>query len=148
VRETFVAVVTTNLPMVFPLVKHLLSPILSSIAKSVKSASERQSTDRKRSLVTFGGGGGTQSWRGRGPRTANPITEFTFTESEERILDQNGQVKMQVLTTVQHNATSSGGSGNSPERVGSADKKIWKDVEFAMTVEDSSEQSHKRPAER
>lgn len=148
VRETFVAVVTTNLPMIFPLVKHMLSPLLDTIAQSMRSSSDKRSTDRKRSIVTFGGGGGSsgQNWRGRGPRTANPIPQFTFSESEERILVENGQVKMQVITTIGHTKTSSpAGSEKGSNDTGNT---IRKDVEFAMTVQDGGEQGLPPPSKR
>ncbi|PHH61338.1 hypothetical protein CDD81_472 [Ophiocordyceps australis] len=92
VRETFVATITTNLPMVFPLVRLVFSSALGSIS-SMRSSQKPDS--RPSNLVTFGGGGAnTPSWRGRGPPTANPIPNFTFSESEERMMDG---VKMQNM---------------------------------------------------
>ncbi|KAB5576354.1 hypothetical protein GE09DRAFT_936479, partial [Coniochaeta sp. 2T2.1] len=92
-RETFVAVTTSNLPMIFPLARRFLSPIFGSL----RSLSSR---------LTPGGYGTTglshstkpktgehfkledkNPRRGQGPRTANPITNFTFSESEERIVE-------------------------------------------------------------
>jgi hypothetical protein len=90
-RETFVAVVTSNLPMIFPLLRRFFAPLLGTI----RSFSSK---------LSGGGGGGYSSGlshrsagehfrledknprRGQGPRTANPITNFTFSESEERII--------------------------------------------------------------
>lgn len=89
VRETFVAVITTNLPMVFPLVKTVLNPILGSLLTSVRSTNNKLDSTPK-GTNTFGGS--SNSWRGCGPPTANPITNVTFSESEERIV---GEVHMQ-----------------------------------------------------
>ncbi|KAI1872884.1 uncharacterized protein JN550_003758 [Neoarthrinium moseri] len=114
VRETFVAVITTNLPIVFPFFRTLLMPFLGSLARSMRSSSAHLSDDKKprTDFRTFGGGGSGQSWRGRGPRTANPITDFTFNESEERMLSQ-GNVKMQNLEPVEHeNPHSKPGTSN------------------------------------
>ncbi|KJZ74262.1 hypothetical protein HIM_06268 [Hirsutella minnesotensis 3608] len=90
VRETFVAVVTTNLPMIFPLLKVWFSSAVGSLT----TARSSQKTERTPSeFRTFGGGHGP-SWRGRGPPTANPITNFTFNESEERMMED---VRMQDI---------------------------------------------------
>ncbi|KAL6887430.1 hypothetical protein HDV57DRAFT_514961 [Trichoderma longibrachiatum] len=91
VRETFVAVVTTNLPMLVPMAKVLLGPFIGSILSSRRST-QKLDDGTPKSLVTFGGS--TKSWRGRGPPTANPITNFTISESEERIVED---VRMQDL---------------------------------------------------
>ncbi|KAI2627578.1 hypothetical protein GGR54DRAFT_652420 [Hypoxylon sp. NC1633] len=94
VRETFVAVVTTNLPMVFPLIKVWLGPVFGSLMSTVRSQQKLTDKESKSDLRTFGGGS-HQSWRRRGgPPTANPITNITFNESEERMVDE---VKMQDL---------------------------------------------------
>ncbi|KND88026.1 hypothetical protein TOPH_07311 [Tolypocladium ophioglossoides CBS 100239] len=106
VRETFVAVVTTNLPMIFPLLKFWLTAAFGSIS-SLRSSQkpERTPTD----VRTFGGGGGNgQNWRGRGPPTANPLTNVTFSESEERMMDD---VRMQDLK-VWHEPSSGSQSTN------------------------------------
>ncbi|KAI0871342.1 hypothetical protein GGS24DRAFT_471824 [Hypoxylon argillaceum] len=130
VRETFVAVITTNLPMIFPLISGWIKPIISSLARSMRSGSYEKSTDGKfrRSILTFGGGAPSgQNRQGRAPRTANPLTGLTFTESEERMLSQ-GQVKLQDLQ-----------AGNSTQAVTSQNNGddnsdgIRKDVEIAVT---------------
>ncbi|RYP78899.1 hypothetical protein DL771_000284 [Monosporascus sp. 5C6A] len=125
VRETFVAVITTNLPVVFPLVKSMLTPVLGSLTRSMRSLSDKELSGKlSLSFKTFGGGG-KQSWRGRGPGTPNPITEFTFTESEERILSQQGHVKMQDMATNNPNSTANAQGSNGGN--------IRKDVEVAVT---------------
>ncbi|KKP06167.1 hypothetical protein THAR02_01770 [Trichoderma harzianum] len=91
VRETFVAVVTSNLPMLVPLLKTLLGPLIGSILSSRRSSQKLEDATPK-DLVTFGGS--SKSWRGRGPPTANPITNITINESEEHIVED---VRMQDL---------------------------------------------------
>ncbi|RYP90791.1 hypothetical protein DL770_003052 [Monosporascus sp. CRB-9-2] len=125
VRETFVAVITTNLPVVFPLVKSMLSPVLGSLTRSMRSLNDKELSGKlSLSFKTFGGGG-KQSWRGRGPGTPNPITEFTFTESEERMLGEQGHVKMQKMATSDPNTTANAQDSNGAN--------IRKDVEVAVT---------------
>lgn len=82
VRETFVAIVTTSLPLVFTLVKGWLGPLVTRV--STARSSQKDSKHTPRVIATFGGG--NSSWRGRGPPTANPITNFTMNESEEHIV--------------------------------------------------------------
>ncbi|RYC60380.1 hypothetical protein CHU98_g5833 [Xylaria longipes] len=137
VRETFVAVITTNLPMVFPLISGWVKPIITSLARSMRSGTYEKSTDGKfrRSVVTFGGGvANGPSGRGRNPRTANPLTGFTFTESEERIINQ-GQVKLQDMATANspHGLTAHNNSDDSCDG-------IRKDVEIAVTSVPSDEE--------
>ncbi|KAI1437289.1 hypothetical protein GGR50DRAFT_700273 [Xylaria sp. CBS 124048] len=134
VRETFVAVITTNLPMVFPLISQWIRPLLTSIARSMRSGTYEKSTDGKfrRSIATFGGGMTGGRGGQRNLRTANPLTGLTFTESEERMLSQ-GQVKLQDLP--------SASSAQSPHSHsdGSSDG-IRKEVEIAVTSVRSDEE--------
>lgn len=90
-REAFVAVITTNLPMLFPLFRVWLAPLFGSALRSSKKSYKSPT-----GLVTFGGGGGGGSSTPHNrPRTANPITaNMTFSESEERIV---GAIKMDVV---------------------------------------------------
>lgn len=81
VRETFVAVVTTNLPLVFTLVKGWLGPLRTRV--STGRSTQKDTNGTPRVIATFGGG---RSWRGRGPPTANPITDFSMNDSEEHIV--------------------------------------------------------------
>ncbi|KAI1359952.1 hypothetical protein F5Y08DRAFT_318392 [Xylaria arbuscula] len=95
VRETFVSVITTNLPMVFPLFKSRLSSMFGSISRFTGNSTNKSSNGALRSH---------KSWRGRGPRTANPIPDFTYTESEEQIvkgqdIGETLPVQMQDLDT-------------------------------------------------
>ncbi|KAI0392821.1 hypothetical protein F5Y17DRAFT_477232 [Xylariaceae sp. FL0594] len=94
VRETFVAVLTANLPMVFPLVSALLRPVISSARSAYypHHASPKNNESDKRKLKSFVTIGGTGEKRklGRGGRSGTGMTTtgLTFTESEERILCQ------------------------------------------------------------
>ncbi|GAO13090.1 hypothetical protein UVI_02024520 [Ustilaginoidea virens] len=83
-REAFVAVITTNLPMLFPLFRVWLTPFCGNLLRSSKKSCKTPT-----GFVSIGGGGPASTPRNRsGPRTANPITEnMTFSESEERIVD-------------------------------------------------------------
>lgn len=94
-RESFVAVVTTNLPMVFPLIRTWLAPFFGTMLKSSQRNSYQSPSAGFR---TIGGGGGGNSYnRGRGPQSANPITaNMTFNDSEERMVEE---VKMQNMKT-------------------------------------------------
>ncbi|KAK5993094.1 hypothetical protein PT974_06522 [Cladobotryum mycophilum] len=86
VRETFVAVVTSNLPMIFPLLKGWLVPLLGSLLTSRRSTNKLDEATPK-DIRTFGGS--TKSWRGRGPPTVHPITNFTMNGSEENIVEDD-----------------------------------------------------------
>ncbi|KAI0517021.1 hypothetical protein F5B22DRAFT_605914 [Xylaria bambusicola] len=104
VRETFVSVITTNLPMVFPLFKSRLTSISDSIVRYIGYSRAKSSNGAFRSYIRTWGGGNKQSWRGRGPRTPNPITGLTYTESEEQIMKsqnvkENLPVQLQDLET-------------------------------------------------
>ncbi|KAI2643214.1 hypothetical protein GGS21DRAFT_536713 [Xylaria nigripes] len=143
VRETFVAVIATNLPMIFPLVSAWITPLLSSIARSMRSGTYEKSADGKfrRSIATFGGSiGHGRNGHGRNPRTANPLTGLSFTESEERMLSQ-GQVKLQDLPNGNAAQDSPSNSSNSD---GSSDG-IRKDVEIAVTSMQQSDEEQQGP---
>ncbi|KAK4176131.1 hypothetical protein QBC36DRAFT_301367 [Triangularia setosa] len=82
VRETFVAVVTSNLPMCVPLINRWGRPILGSI-RSLKSTTGRM-TRSGRSNPRYGAFKleDKNPRRGLGPRSVNPITELTISEIE------------------------------------------------------------------
>ncbi|KAJ4118949.1 hypothetical protein NW768_010691 [Fusarium equiseti] len=86
-REAFVAVMTTNLPILFPLFRVWLTPVFGSILRSSDKASYQYPSH----FQTIGGGGGrsgkSQNPSRRGPPTANPISgNMSFNGSEERIV--------------------------------------------------------------
>ncbi|KAK7971393.1 hypothetical protein PG989_016409 [Apiospora arundinis] len=99
VRETFVAVITTNLPLVFPMFRIWLYPIAGTVRQYSSRALSHPSKD-SRSGITGGSTkpqqpGGAFSLddrnprRGKGVRSVDHITGLTFSESEERLYDQN-----------------------------------------------------------
>lgn len=84
-RETFVAVITTNLPVLFPLFRIWLTPFLGSVLRS--SQKTYQTPSGFRTIGGGGGGGRSRSQSRRGPPTANPISaNLSFNDSEERIV--------------------------------------------------------------
>ncbi|KAK4158750.1 hypothetical protein QBC43DRAFT_382280 [Cladorrhinum sp. PSN259] len=85
VRESFVAVVTSNLPMIYPFVARWVRQIIGTIQYLLSQATGRS---KKNSL---GGGEGTEQGfnlentnprRGMGPRSVNPLTTCTFNNSD------------------------------------------------------------------
>ncbi|KAI1207526.1 uncharacterized protein F4807DRAFT_452868 [Annulohypoxylon truncatum] len=130
VRETFVAVITTNLPMVFPLIKTWLSPVFGSLLTTMRSQQKLTDKESKSDLRTFGGGS-HNTWRRRGgPPTANPITNITFNESEERMVDD---VKMQDLKGWTDTST----NGSSPAPNNNIRKHV--EVEVVSEMRDESD---------
>ncbi|OGM43507.1 hypothetical protein ABOM_008069 [Aspergillus bombycis] len=87
-RETFVAVVTTNLPMIFHLFRSWLNVLFGSAFQSTEKTSYKS--------PCIGGSEFTgRNYRSRrGPPSVNPITNMTFSESKERIVED---VKMQNM---------------------------------------------------
>jgi len=94
VRETFVAVVTSNLPMVFPLVHRWGKPLIGSLRTFSSTAGKfsgmSRSADPKPGAFKLED---KNPRRGMGPRSVNPITEFTMSGSEEHIVDQQNNNK-------------------------------------------------------
>jgi hypothetical protein len=84
-REAFVSVVTTNLPMIFPLLKTWFKPLFGSILSSTESTSKHPSGFR-----TIGGGGGESGVGHRRKHSSSKqhVTDnLSFGESEERIIN-------------------------------------------------------------
>lgn len=99
VRETFVAVITSNMPMVFPLVMRWGRPLIGTL-RSISSTTNRHSK-LSRSGDPHSGAFKLEDKnprRGMGPRSVNPITEFTMSGSEERIIDPSSK-EANVLQT-------------------------------------------------
>ncbi|KUJ24546.1 uncharacterized protein LY89DRAFT_634695 [Mollisia scopiformis] len=88
-REAFVSVVTTNLPMIFPLLKTWLKPLFGSALSS-----ERTNTKHPSGFRTIGDGGGGSSGPGRSRKPTHVTDNLSFSESEERIV---GDIKMNNL---------------------------------------------------
>ncbi|KAK0721674.1 hypothetical protein B0T26DRAFT_190617 [Lasiosphaeria miniovina] len=92
VRETFVAVVTSNLPMVFPLINRWGRPLIGSLrsfsSKAGKLSGLSRSGDPQSGAFRL-----QDNHQRRGPRSVNPITDFTFNDSEERIIDHQSELR-------------------------------------------------------
>jgi hypothetical protein len=121
VRETFIAVVTTNLPMVYPLFYMLLGRHIFTWVSTMRST--QKTNENTGDLVTVGGGGQDSKVQRNRPAKGNPMTNVTFSESEERMM---GVVELNDLKT-----WSEAGSGKD----GSLDHNITKDVEVAVVTE-------------
>lgn len=124
-RETFVALVTTNLPMVYPLFSVFVGRHISSWVSTVRSTRRLDDNDTPHSseLITIGHKGG------RSASKVNPLTNVTFSESEERM----------VGVPELHDAKSEVSSA----KYGSHDlghgHNIQKDVEVAVVCQERSE---------
>lgn len=79
------AVVTSNLPMIFPLARRIFTPFVSTIRSYTSKVTGNYASGISRSdHIKLED---KNPRRGMGPRSVNPITNFTFTESEERICE-------------------------------------------------------------
>ncbi|KAK2611425.1 hypothetical protein N8I77_004764 [Diaporthe amygdali] len=88
IRETFIAVVTTNLPVVTPFLTHIVAPYPCYFLSSMRSSKKSSSNQHNRDIRTWGQRSLSQDQRQRrGPPTANPITNLGCTESEERMIE-------------------------------------------------------------
>lgn len=108
-RETFIAVVTTNLPMIFPLIKTWLTPFLP---RSMRSSSNNKAYKTpEKGFVSIGGGGGSSSNRNGSQKPRHATSSLTFdNESEEHIFKGNGDVELQPLP-------GAGGTQRSPHSI-------------------------------
>ncbi|SPQ21357.1 7631b3e2-02ea-4778-971f-d3d7b935ac79 [Thermothielavioides terrestris] len=109
-REAFVAVVTTNLPMVFPLFRVWLKPLFSTV---MRSSDNRLKTPEGFRSIGGGGGDGSRGNARRGPHRSkgpNPLTNVSFGSSEERIVNE---MKLQDMK-----ATASTAPESQPETSG------------------------------
>ncbi|KAI0383381.1 hypothetical protein F5Y04DRAFT_33724 [Hypomontagnella monticulosa] len=125
-REAFVSVVTTNLPMIFPLLKTWLKPLFGSAFSSNRTPYHGRPVFR-----TIGGTDGMSKGTGRrgtGNRADEFATNLSHNESEERIVDS---IKMQDVKTY----TPSTISGERPSRG------IMVSNEFQITEERTSQNS-------
>ena len=100
-RESFVAVMVTNLPMIFPLFKRWLRPLFGS-----KLGSSNQVDKSPTNFRTIGGGGpgADRSRARRKPRSAHALSNLTFgDDSNELICNSNNphSVDVSVDTTAQ-----------------------------------------------
>jgi hypothetical protein len=93
-RETFIAIATTNLPMIFPILKVWLGPYLPNNLWS-SSSSKAYKTPRS-GFLTIGGGGASSGNRHGSQTTPRHTTDIgTFgNDSEEQIFAKSDDLKM------------------------------------------------------
>ncbi|KAK3688197.1 hypothetical protein B0T22DRAFT_364254, partial [Podospora appendiculata] len=92
VRETFVAVVTSNLPMVVPLVNRWIRPMFWHIKSFTSQVGNMSGITR--SANPMPGAFRLEDKnprRGMGPRSVNPLTNTSFDGSEDRIVHHKDQ---------------------------------------------------------
>jgi hypothetical protein len=138
-----VAVVTTNLPMVFPLFRTWLRPLFGSALRSRSSQGQNKASSN-RYVRTIGGGyvaagvdsTDPRSWPRRGPPSTNPITNVSFGQSEEQIVYE---VKMQNLVSAHAAPTKNPPNPNTI--IVSSEFEISEDRR-SNTVEDHAQQVH------
>ncbi|KAH9230535.1 hypothetical protein K456DRAFT_1898110 [Colletotrichum gloeosporioides 23] len=92
VRETFVAVVTTNVPMIFPLIRRWFSPIFGTVVSTLplsntnnKYGSKGPNLPQPGSIKLDNVPDSKNRKKGRQPFSQYPITEITGTGSEEHL---------------------------------------------------------------
>ncbi|TQV93924.1 hypothetical protein IF1G_07656 [Cordyceps javanica] len=94
IREAFVAVITTNLPMIFPLIKRWLQPLLPKLLLSSQKVEKSPTGFR-----TIGGGGGPGVELRRRPSSVNALTDFTCNASEERVGGESKKGKEHLVVS-------------------------------------------------
>lgn len=94
-RETFIAVVTTNLPMIFPLLKTWLGPLSPSFFRS--SSNKAYKSPGSGAFVTIGGSGAPSNRMGSQNASRITGTMTMDNESEEHIVKDGGDVEMHYL---------------------------------------------------
>ncbi|KAH6632195.1 hypothetical protein F5144DRAFT_244773 [Chaetomium tenue] len=92
VRETFVAVVTSNLPILSSLIARCFRPIIGSLP-SLSSSTNRAARSSQNGDVKLRGFiiENKNPRRGMGPRSVNPIPNFSGHDSEENIYTRNDE---------------------------------------------------------
>ncbi|KAK3294441.1 uncharacterized protein B0H64DRAFT_463329 [Chaetomium fimeti] len=81
VRETFVAVVTSNLPIVSSLIARCFRPLIGSLRSPSSSKASQRGDGQRRGFILED----KNPRRGMGPRSVNPIPNFSMNASEENI---------------------------------------------------------------
>lgn len=100
-RETFVAVVVTNLPMIFPLVKIWILPLFPSRFRTT-SVDKKYKTPS--GFITIGGGGASRTPHGISKQSSTHHITANMTydnESEEHIIESDSERGEHKLKTLQ-----------------------------------------------
>ena len=104
VRETFVAVVTSNIPMIYPLLRRWFYSLSSStLVASFTFPATQRTENSSYGVKTKSPSYELESKKGRkgmGVRSVNPLSVGTFTESEERIVGSDREKGAEVRTSV------------------------------------------------
>lgn len=98
-RETFVAVVTSNMPMISPLITRFFRPLIGSLRSL--SSTHHKATGVSRSMDAKPRGFMLEDKnprRGMGPRSVNPIPNFTVNDSDEQICAHHDEDDSRTLT--------------------------------------------------
>lgn len=135
VRETFVALVTTNLPMIYPLFSALVGRHISSWVSTMRSKKRLDDNETPSELVTIGHGGHNAKNMRVG---SNPLTNVTFSESEERMV---GVVEV-------HDTKSEASSAMNGHQGHGQGNNIQKDVEVAVVCQERGGQYEKEDLQR
>ena len=131
--EAFVAVFTTNLPMIFPLFKTWLTPLLRSSSRSYKMRS---------GFNTIGGGSGSggsvsagrkRNMRG-GPPSVNPLTNISLNNSQEQIVRGIPLKELEI--------------SGAPAAPGHSSNVVYVSKEFDLTTEDGGAQNGEQKIQR
>ncbi|EMR63676.1 hypothetical protein UCREL1_9373 [Eutypa lata UCREL1] len=131
--EAFVAVFTTNLPMIFPLFKTWLTPLLRSSSRSYKMRS---------GFNTIGGGSGSggsvsagrkRNMRG-GPPSVNPLTNISLNNSQEQIVRGIPLKELEI--------------SGAPAAPGHSSNVVYVSKEFDLTTEDGGARNGEQKIQR
>ncbi|KAI1840680.1 hypothetical protein JX266_013142 [Neoarthrinium moseri] len=100
VRETFVAVVTSNVPLIFPLIRTWLGSWVGSFSSRKESRSGRTGVPHGSIPLP------DRSWKGREEAYSSPSNAFAFTGSRERIIDPPSRgIKVEMNVEVNRDKT-------------------------------------------
>ncbi|RMY10769.1 hypothetical protein D0867_08291 [Hortaea werneckii] len=129
VRETFVALVTTNLPMIYPFFAKLLGPWFNAWLSTVRPTQKSDDMPGMQGeLVTIG-----QSGPSSKGRRSHPITNITYNESEERIVGPHQEVSDVEAQSEWSSMKNGGGGGGAQIHI------IQKEVEVNVVSQERGE---------
>ena len=84
-RGVFVAVIATNLPVAFNLIRGMLGPVFISTRKPLHEVRQQQGRNGHRLATIGGGNGGGEGMSKRKRAAADPLaTDMIFSACEER----------------------------------------------------------------
>jgi hypothetical protein len=106
-RETFVAVLTTNMPMIFPLLRTWFGPYLP---RALRSSSNNKAVYKSpgSGFVSIGGGGSAPGHRQHGLENRISANRTFENDSEEHIVKGHDDVEMQYVQSEDHRRSPNG----------------------------------------